>query len=195
MPVRPTRTRSPRSLVLGVAALVAGIAAVLTLFVLAIPRLTEDGRIEARLGEPVFSVGSAEGRAEAIAADGPILFPDPAGGQREIFVQHLGSTPDDGWHVFDARRPGQGRECTLVWDDDAAQFDDPCDDATVPADGEGLRQYGVYVEEGEVIVDLRDGATAGPANGDPDTDGPDTGDPDTDDPAAPPIERTGEGAR
>jgi hypothetical protein len=61
--------------------------------------------------------------------------------------------------VFDARRPGTGRECTLRWqpgtDSGEGSFVDPCDGTIVPADGGGLPHYDVEVnDDGTLIVDL-----------------------------------------
>ena len=153
MPVKPPSQRSTRAVVLGLVGLVAGIAAVVALFVVAIPSLTESNRIEVRLGDDVFVAGNAGARAAAIAADGPILLADVASGDRDVYLQHLGDDPDSGWLVFDARRPGAGRDCTLVWDD--GQFTDPCDGTVVPADGSGLAAYNVDVDDdGRVVIDL-----------------------------------------
>jgi hypothetical protein len=149
--------RSTRSLVLAALGLTVGIVAVLTLFVVAIPSLTEDGRVQVNLGDERFAAGKAEARAATIDEGGPILFPDVAGGQRDIYLQHLGDDPDAGWLAFDARRPGQGQDCTLVWrsTDDGGEFEDPCDGTTVPADGEGLVAYPVELDEdGNLTVDL-----------------------------------------
>jgi len=153
MPVRPTPARSTRSIVVGVVGLALGIVLVVGLFVLAIPSLTENNRIEMRLGDDVFVAGDATNRSAAIAADGPILLPDVASGDRDVYLQHLGDDPATGWLVFDARRPGTGRDCTLVWGD--GQFTDPCDGTVVPADGAGLARYNVGVDDdGKVVVDL-----------------------------------------
>lgn len=153
MPVKPPRQRNTRSIVLGIAGLAAGIIAVLALFVIAIPSLTESNQIEVRLGDDVFVAGNAEARAIAIAADGPILLADVASGDRDVYLQHLGDNPDEGWMVFDARRPGTSRDCTLVWSD--GEFTDPCDGTTVAADGGGLNSYRVEVDDDDrVIIDL-----------------------------------------
>jgi hypothetical protein len=154
MPVQPRRIRSPRSIALGIAGLALGIVLVIVLFVVAIPSLTEDNRIQVRLGDDVFAAGNAEQRAAAIAADGPILLGDVASGQRDVYVAHLGDDPATGWYVFDARRPGTGRDCTLRWDP-SGSFTDPCDGSTVPADGGDLPHYDVEVgEDGTLVVDL-----------------------------------------
>lgn len=152
MPVQ--QTRSNRSVIVAVVGLSVGIIAVLALFVVAIPSLTEEGKVTVRLGDDRFPAGPAEARAASIERDGPILFSDVASGQRDIFVQHLGDDPLEGWLAFDARRPGQGRACTLVWVPGEAVFVDPCDDVVVPADGEGLPQYPAEVVDGGVVVDL-----------------------------------------
>lgn len=153
MPVRPPKSRSTRSIVVGVVGLAVGIVLVVALFVLAIPSLTENNRIEVRLGDDVFVAGDATRRSAAIAADGPILLPDVASGDRDVYLQHIGDDPATGWLVFDARRPGAGRDCTLVWGD--GQFTDPCDGTVVPANGTGLNSYNVSVDDdGKVVVDL-----------------------------------------
>lgn len=155
-PVRPTRARNPRTMALAVGGLTLGIVAVLALFVLAIPSLTEEGTVEVRLGDDRFTFGDAEAKAPTIARDGPVLFSDVGGGSRDIFVQHLGEDPNAGWYAFDARRADQPRDCTYRWDAAATQFTNPCDGTVVPADGTGLRQYLVVVDaDGKVQVDLR----------------------------------------
>lgn len=152
MPVQ--QTRSNRSIIVAVLGLTVGILAVLGLFVVAIPSLTETGKVTVQLGDDRFPAGPAESRASSIQRDGPILFSDVASGQRDIYLQHLGDDPLDGWLAFDARRPEQGRACTLVWQVDGQVFVDPCDDTVVPADGAGLTHYPADVVDGAVVVDL-----------------------------------------
>jgi hypothetical protein len=158
MPVQPRRERSPRSIALGIAGLALGIILVLVLFVVAIPSLTEDNRIQVRLGDDVFVAGNAERRSAAIAADGPILLGDVASGERDVYLQHLGDDPATGWYAFDARRPGTDRGCTLVWEPASGSggaFSDPCDGSVVPADGGDLPRYDITVnDDGLLVVDL-----------------------------------------
>ena len=149
------QSRSSRSLVLGVLGLTVGIVAVLALFVLAIPSLTEENKVAVQLGDDRFDAGPAADRADAIDRDGPILFSDVASGQRDIWLQHLGDDAEAGWLAFDARRPEVGRDCTLRWAPEQAAFVDPCGGGEVPADGAGLRHYPIEVVEGTVLVDLR----------------------------------------
>lgn len=155
-PVRPRGGSDPRSLVIAVSGLVLGLVLVLAVFILAIPSLTESGEVEVRLGPERFDAGPADDRAEAIADQGPLLLPDVSGGDRDVYVQHLGGDLRSGWLVFDARRPGTSRDCTLEWRADTQQFVDPCDGTTVDERGTGLTQYTVEVtEDDRVVVDLR----------------------------------------
>ncbi|HEY6532297.1 MAG TPA: hypothetical protein VIY72_08345 [Acidimicrobiales bacterium] len=154
-PVRQSKTRGPRSVVLAVGGVTIGVVLVIALFIVAIPSLTESGKIEVKLGDDVFDAGSAESRSKSIAADGPFLFGDPSGRTRDIFLQHIGDDPTQGWYAFDARRPGQGRDCPLDWKADQDRFVDRCDGTVIPADGTGLIDYPVVVtENGALVVDL-----------------------------------------
>lgn len=158
-PVQQTRL-SPRTVVImAISAVI--IAGGLLLFVLvSLPQLRSTGQVEVKLGSDTFDAGYATVQADAIAANGPILYPDPAGGQRDIFVQHLGDDPVTGWFAFDARRPGTGRECNIVWDANTTTFVDPCGGPTIPADGTGMQAFAVEVRPGEedgterIVVDL-----------------------------------------
>jgi hypothetical protein len=137
-------------------ALLVGIGAIVALFVFAIPSLTEDNKVEVRIGDDRFDLGLAETKAPGIDRDGPVLFSDVGDGNRDIFVQHLGATPDEGWYAFDARRSDQSRECTYQWDNRERQFVNPCGGASLAPDGTGLRQYPIVVDaNGRLLVDLR----------------------------------------
>lgn len=153
-PVKPAKKRSPRSVAIGVGFFALGTVLVLALFVLAIPKLSESGKIEVKLGSETFAAGPARNLVES-ARTQPILFSDVANGQRDIFLVHLGDDPLQGWIAFDARKPGQGRECSLRWDTGARAFTDPCDGTQVPADGAGLPHYPTEVNgDGIVVIDL-----------------------------------------
>ena len=117
-------------------------------------RLASTGEVTVRLGDDTFEAGDPAEMSRVIARDGPILYADAAGGKRDIWLQHLGTNPTDGWYAFDAHRPGGGRDCTLHWQPTAAVFTDPCDGAVVEAHGEGLPSYEVRISDGELIVDL-----------------------------------------
>ena len=99
-----------------------------------------------------FEMGRAEDFAPTIARSGPLLFPDPRGRSRDIFVQHLGGTD---WLAFEARAVGASRQCVLKWQQDGRQFVDPCDGRTYPPDGAGLVTFPTRVNDrGRVIIDL-----------------------------------------
>lgn len=158
-PVKQSSGRNPRSVLIGIGGIALGLIAVLVLFVVAIPKLTESGTVKVQLGTSQFGVGSAESRSETIERDGPILFSDVASGSQDIYLQHTGTVPSEGWLAFDARQTGAGRDCTLLWDRDARAFENPCDGTVVPADGAGLVQYSVEVnEDGNLVIDLTTGA-------------------------------------
>jgi hypothetical protein len=141
---------------MAVAGVAVGIVLVLLLFVVAIPSLTESGTVEVKLGSDTYDAGSATARAENISTGGPLLFSDVSSGNRDIYLQHIGDDVATGWYAFDARRPGQGRDCTLSWQASLSNFRDPCDGAVIAADGTGLLSYPVTItDKGKVIVDLR----------------------------------------
>jgi hypothetical protein len=99
-----------------------------------------------------FDVGLARQRADTVDRSGPILFPDPQGHSRDIFVQHLGGND---WTAFEARATGSPRQCVLAWKQDAHHFVDPCDGRVYPADGTGLVTFPTTVDaKGRIIVDL-----------------------------------------
>jgi hypothetical protein len=99
-----------------------------------------------------FDIGRAKDFSPTIDRSGPLLFPDPQGHSRDIFVQHLGGTD---WVAFEARATGAPRQCVLKWEQDAKRFVDPCDGRVYPADGAGLVTFPTVVsDKGRVIVDL-----------------------------------------
>lgn len=155
MPSRRTQSRSQtRSILLGVVVVVLLIGAMGLISVLA-----SEGVVEPQFGERVVGPYNAEDLAARVADDGPILFADASGNRSlDVYVQHLGGDPDEGWSAFLARGPGvEDRNCTLEWDDD--RFVDPCNGATFPADGTGLKQFTIRVEDGSLYVDFGTGST------------------------------------
>ncbi|HEX8581741.1 MAG TPA: hypothetical protein VF640_05415 [Acidimicrobiales bacterium] len=152
MPVE-SRRRRPSTLVIASVA-VAGILTAVVLFLVVVGAV-RGGDVEVRLGDDEFRAGDAASQAESIARDGPLLFADVAGGDRDIVLQHLGDDPGSGWLAFDARPPGASRDCFARWEGATKQFVDTCDGTAYPSDGKGLTRYEVQVDDGEVIVDLR----------------------------------------
>ena len=139
------------AVVVGLAGVV--VAAALAVGVLLLAR--SGGDVEIRLGDRDFRDLDA-GRISAEIADrGPILWPDVSGGSREIILQHLGDDPDTGWLAFEARRPGQSRECFFAWQSAQGEFANTCyADDIVDARGTGLGHFDVTVVDGDVRVDI-----------------------------------------
>jgi hypothetical protein len=134
---------------------IGGVLAGLLLFAFVLWLVERGDEVEGfdiRLGDDMFEDVEAERTAERIAEDGPIIFGDPAKGERPIYLQHIGDEPDEGWVAFDAIAPGCDE--SLTWDAEEEVFVDPCTDETYPPDGEGLTTYPAEVEDGKVIVDL-----------------------------------------
>jgi hypothetical protein len=95
--------------------------------------------------------------AEAIARDGPVLYPDASPNRaRDLYVQHLSPDPDQGWLAFAAQAPGAPRECQVRWEAAEWSFLDPCSGRRYPADGEGLTRYAVRLEGDRLYVNLND---------------------------------------
>jgi hypothetical protein len=149
----------------GKALLVAGAGVVLALGIaFLVARMASQGRVDVRLGSDTFADQSAEEAAEKVADDGPILYQDLAGGDRDIVLQHLGDDPATGWIALAARPPGVPRACSIQWHPDDEVFllldadgdvTDECDGTEFPADGTGLPSYPVTVDaDGRLDVDL-----------------------------------------
>lgn len=154
-PVAPRRQRTARTYVLALGGVALALGLAIGLFVFAIPSISADNQTVLQAGAAPINAGKAKSRAADIAKSGPILYPDQSGGTRDIFLQHLGTDVNKGWLAFDARRAGEGRQCTLDWSQSAGHFTDPCTHQVVPADGAGLVQYRVVVDrDGDVVIDL-----------------------------------------
>jgi hypothetical protein len=128
-------------------------AVLLLVFVL---RLSAQPGAKVKLGSDVFPAGRARDLAARIRADrAPLLFPALVK-ERDIYLQHRGGDPLQGWAAFDARPPGSPRRCNLVWQRDRELFTDPCGGGTFPADGAGLPAHTVVIDaKGKLAVDLR----------------------------------------
>ena len=90
----------------------------------------------------------------------PLLYQDLVGNDRHLFVQHLGDDPDEGWVAFGAFDPDDP-SCVVLIDREEEILVNECDESvTYPLDGEGLRQYPVSVEDGEIFVDVNELTTS-----------------------------------
>ncbi len=155
MPVAERSQTNARQAVLVALGGIGGLIAVLFL----ITRLGQLGgsgtEVPIQLGEPVFSLGNAAELAELIAEREPLLLPDVANGDRDIIVNHVGSTSGEGWHAFPARPLTSTRDCILEWSSSDKVFVDSCTGDEYPPDGSGLTQYGTSVDsDGNLQVNL-----------------------------------------
>jgi hypothetical protein len=157
-PVAQSQGHAGRAL--AVSALAVG---VLIVVAAAIAYLASQGKVDVRLGDEQFSGQRVDRLAAEIEDGGPILYPDTAGGDRDIVVQHLGDDPEEGWLALAARPPGTSRECTIQSHDRSEPFrlldpdgevSDACDGREFPPDGENLPRYPVTVRDGRLDIDL-----------------------------------------
>ena len=119
------------------------------------PGLTEEGKVEVKLGTDTFTVGQARPQAESVATDGPFLFSDVANGQRDIYVQHIGDDPLTGWLAFDARLPGAVPGLLAGVEGEPRRVRGPVLGPGRPRGRRRPADYPVEVNEAEtVIVDL-----------------------------------------
>ncbi|MGH9123807.1 MAG: hypothetical protein ACRDZ8_03645 [Acidimicrobiales bacterium] len=144
--------------------LIAGLAVLAAvLLVTFVLRLSEKPGAKVNLGTDEFTMGRAAAFAPLVVTNGPLIFPPPHG-HLTLYVQHLGTDVKKGWLAFDAHDPGQPPRCLVRWQPAGHDFVDPCDQATFPADGQGLVQYSAQVNKsGDVIIDLRQPAAPGEA--------------------------------
>ena len=143
------------ALLVGVAGVVVAVALVLGILWLA----RSGGDVEIRLGDRDFRNLDAERISAEIAERGPVLFSDVAGGERDLIVSHVGDDPASGWTAFDARRPGQPRDCWFrpqpVGGSRQPQLVSTCDpDDVVDSAGTGLTQYPVTIDDGSLRIDI-----------------------------------------
>ena len=150
VPVRSAGSfRAKRAVILGISAVLLAVGVIVLMGWLA-----RSGVISPNSRGGALRVGIPEQIAAAIDDGGPILFPDPLGGDRQRILHHLGDDLGTGWYAFDARRAGAESNCLLRWQPAARVFVDTCNGEIVEANGEGLTQYEVRIREGRLEVDF-----------------------------------------
>ncbi len=133
-------------------ALVALVASGIVFFV--VVQLSTGPEAKNNLGDPVFEIGRAANFVDKV----PLLFQALQGaGDRDIYVNHIGTEAKTGWIAFDARTEGQPRTCFLRWSETTERFTDPCTKRTYGSDpGPEFTHYKTTVNaNGVVVVDFR----------------------------------------
>ncbi len=162
MPIAPSR-KNPfnQAAVIAIAGVLGAVA--IGFLIIQITGQAADGELNLNLGDDTFNVGDAEDLAlkiddEDVFGGDPLLI-SGLGNDRDIYVQHLGDNPVDGWLAFAVRPDDVTRDCFVVFDRDASEFrgNDVCPDLVFPEDGDGLRQYPVEVIDGQVFVTIAAG--------------------------------------
>jgi hypothetical protein len=167
-PVDRRQGHTGRALAVAVAGVVLALA-----LAFGVALLANRGDIDVRLGDEVFEAGDARDRAAQIAENGPALFQDVAGGDRHIVLQHLATSPREGWVALATRPPGTPARCNVRWEgagggddggdpgdgvfrllDPDGEVSGPCDGREFPADGTGLPQYPVELRDGQLHIDI-----------------------------------------
>lgn len=142
----------------GRAALVALVGVIVLFAGLGLVTLVLGGRDspDLALGDQTFDAGDTERLAAEIGRNGPVLYSDVSGRRdRDLILQHLGDDHDDGWYAFLAAPVDRARDCFWRWEPDDELFRASCDDAlTAPADGTGLPQFPITIDDGRLDVDL-----------------------------------------
>jgi len=112
MPVAQRSRMTPRS------ALLVGITGVMIALVIGgglVFLANRNANVKVNLGDSDFDAGSIDRISAEIEDRGPILYSDVAGRNRDLILQHLGEDPEGGWLAFDARPPGESRDCFFEW--------------------------------------------------------------------------------
>jgi hypothetical protein len=111
-----------------------------------------------RLMPTTLPIGSAQGTAELVAEDGPILLPGLATttGERTLVLDHQGDDPTRGWRVYSAYPADRDASCPVEQVIGTRQFVD-CDGRTIdvgelapPDDGVNP----VVEDQRSLIIDL-----------------------------------------
>ncbi len=93
---------------------------------------TNRAEVQVQAGDRTFVVGNVEDIAEAVATDGPILYPDlrDSTGTRSIVIEHNGNDPAKGWQVYYAYPADRDESCLVTQIAKTHTFTD-CDGRTL----------------------------------------------------------------
>jgi hypothetical protein len=140
----------------GKAVLVAAIGVVVALAAAwGISVMATSGDVQLDFGGQIFDAGQVDRLAERIETDrAPILYGSLTTGGRPVFVQHLGTDPQEGWLALGAFDPAEP-SCLVDWSIEDQVFVNQCDESvTYPPEGTGLRRYETVVRDGVLRVDV-----------------------------------------
>ena len=165
MPVgKPTNGRELRALAIALGGVV--MAVVVGWLMLRVSRSSD---VKVRLGDEVFDAGQIGRISKELADRGPVLYSDVSGGDRDIYLNHLGAVAEEGWVAFAARPDDVVRPCTLFWIAELDRFElfemntklragqipeRRCGDKQYAADGVGLVTYPVTIRAGHMYIDF-----------------------------------------
>jgi hypothetical protein len=112
---------------------IAGLVAI-GLFTWAVAAYVSRGGAEStdRLSPSTLQIGSAQGAAQIVAEDGPVLFPglNTTTGERTLVLDHEGDDPTRGWRIFYAYPAGRDPSCAVEQIVGTREFID-CDGGTI----------------------------------------------------------------
>jgi len=152
MPVGSAKA-PPRQIIFLIVATILGFVAMYFLFTRTAD-LAQSGDVQISIGDDVFAPGNVERLSEDLETD-PLLLSDVSGGDRDIFLQHIGDVPETGWFAFAVRPSDAVRDCFVNWEIELQEFSYNCDDRTFPPGGEGLFQYPVNISPtGDITIDI-----------------------------------------
>jgi hypothetical protein len=131
---------SVRPIVLGLVA-----TAILAIGLVVVALTVGRDRDTSNLGEDVFEV-----RAATVRRQTPLLVNDPLGGDRAIWITHVGTDDETGYHAFAAI----DGDCVIALDRDTLELRNECTGEVVPPTGDGLPQYPVTVDGNDLQIDV-----------------------------------------
>lgn len=159
VPLPQLRTPLARAVVPVLAGLVAIALIGLGTWAMAAYISSGDSETNERLAPSEFTIGSVDALADAVAEDGPLLFPElgTAIGTRSIVVDHVGDVATDGWRVYWAYPADREPTCVVEQVIGTRDFVD-CDGRTIDVSELSPPDAGVFPRVDNrttLVVDLR----------------------------------------
>jgi len=109
-------------------------------------------RSTTNLGDERFEDVRASQVVKNVAEGGPTFYRDLTGGDRDIWITHIGNDPSTGFVVLSAVAPSG---CLVQWDAASGDFYDICDETLrFPADGAGLDKFPFDLVDDRLVIDL-----------------------------------------